>query len=158
MRFVNTRELNFPQKIAIRELWNKEYPVKLRLETFNDLENYLSELEDPHHILLIDADKELKGWYVDFSREDERWFAMILNSELQGKGLGSKLLKMAMDRETELNGWVIDHEKDLKQNGKPYRSPIAFYLKNGFEILPDNRLELDKISAVRIRFRKLEEQ
>ena len=53
-----------------------------------------------------------------------------------------------------LNGWVIDHNNDKKINGLTYFSPLKFYEKCGFEIQTDNRLELDKISAVKIKWVK----
>lgn len=94
------------------------------------------------------------GWYFDFVREQEKWFAIILDSSLQGKGFGTKLLNMAKEKEPELNGWVIDRDTDRKRNGDLYRSPLPFYLKNGFEKISDTRLELEKISAVKITWRK----
>ncbi|MFT4741942.1 MAG: hypothetical protein ACI9L9_002739, partial [Marivirga sp.] len=52
------------------------------------------------------------------------------------------------------NGWVIDHSNERKSNGRLYISPLNFYLKNGFKKLSRNRLELDKISAVKIKWEK----
>jgi hypothetical protein len=51
-----------------------------------------------------------------------------------------------------LNGWVIDHNNDRKKNGLIYVSPLKFYEKCGFEIQNYMRLELDKISAVKIKW------
>lgn len=45
---------------------------------------------------------------------------------------------------------VIDHDKDIKANGKQYMSPLNFYLKQGFTIIEDERLELATLSAVKI--------
>ncbi|MCB0473527.1 MAG: hypothetical protein KDC56_10755, partial [Flavobacteriaceae bacterium] len=58
------------------------------------------------------------------------------------------------EKETELNGWVIDHDNDYKINGELYKSPLNFYLKNGFQKSSDRRLELEKISAVKIKWKK----
>ena len=87
-------------------------------------------------------------------RDNERWFAIILHSKFQGRGLGTKLLKFAKHQEQELNGWVIDHNRDKKKNGECYTSPLSFYLKNGFEKLPENRFKSQKISAVKIKWKK----
>ena len=136
------------------ELWNDEFPEKLNYQTLADFESYLSNLEDQFHILMLDDNQNIKGWYFDFIRDAERWFAIILNTEMSGKGYGTQLLNLAKEKEPVLNGWVIDHENDKKRNGETYTSPLNFYLKNGFELLPNNRLELEKLSAVKIRWEK----
>ena len=136
------------------ELWNDEFPEKLNYQTLADFESYLSNLEDQFHILMLDNNQNIKGWYFDFIRDAERWFAIILNTEMSGKGYGTQLLNLAKEKEPVLNGWVIDHENDKKRNGETYTSPLNFYLKNGFELLPNNRLELEKLSAVKIRWEK----
>jgi len=149
MEFIKTKILTFKQKEEVNELWNNE-----RHSELSDLENYLYNLNDQHHILLIGKNGIIKGWYFDFIRDDEKWFVMILDSKVQGKGLGTALLNQAKKKESELNGWVIDHNNNKKQNGDFYKSPIEFYKKNGFEILSDTRLELEKISAVKIKWKK----
>jgi hypothetical protein len=53
-----------------------------------------------------------------------------------------------------LNGWVIDHNNDKRKDGLIYISPLKFYEKCGFEIQSDIRLELDNISAVKIKWTK----
>ncbi len=79
---------------------------------------------------------------------------MILDARIQGKGFGRQLLNMAKEKEAKLNAWVVDHDRNLKKNGEIYRSPLDFYLKNGFEKLAESRLESDKISAVKIHWKK----
>ncbi len=87
-------------------------------------------------------------------REGEKWFAIIVDSDFHGQGLGTELLNRAKAKESELNGWVIDQDNDVKQNGDSYLSPLGFYLNNGFEQLKDKRLELQHLSAVLIRWDK----
>ena len=67
-------------------------------------------------------------------------------------GLGRKMLDKIKQSEYVLNGWVIDHYNDKKKNGQTYTSPSSFYEKCDFEILKKERLELDKISAVKIKW------
>ena len=136
------------------ELWNDEFPEKLNYQTLADFESYLSNLEDQFHILILDNNQNIKGWYFDFIRDDERWFAILLDAEISGKGYGTQLLNLAKEKEPVLNGWVIDHPNNKKRNGEAYRSPLNFYLKNGFKLLPENRLELEKLSAVKIRWKE----
>ncbi|TMU54478.1 GNAT family N-acetyltransferase [Flagellimonas algicola] len=152
MEFIQRSSLSMSEKLQLMALWNIEYPEKLGYKSIAAFEAYLENLKDPSHILLIDENKRIKGWYFDFERENEKWFAIILNSEVHGKGIGTKILGLAKQRENELNGWVIDHNRDKKKNGESYHSPLNFYLKNGFEKLAANRLELDNISAVKIKW------
>lgn len=154
MQFIKTSKLSKSQKQEICDLWNNEYPEKLNYRNLADFENYLKNLSKQSHIIMVDKDQNIKGWYFDFIRENEKWFAIILNSKFQGKGLGKKILNLVKEKESELNGWVIDHSNDKKQNGEIYESPLSFYLKNGFEILMKNRLENEKISAVKIKWKK----
>ena len=86
--------------------------------------------------------------------EHEKWFAIILDSNFHGKGFGTKLLSLGKEKESELNGWVIDKQDDKRKNGELYKSPLNFYLKNGFEKFDNERLELEKISAVKIKWKK----
>ena len=153
MQLIRQSELSISDKIQVFELWNNEYPEKLTYSTLSLFEKYLKNLLEQSHILLFDNDK-IKGWYFDFIRDKEKWFTIILDSQLHGMGWGTQLLNKAKEKETELNGWVIDHNTDRKKNGDMYVSPLGFYLKNDFQELSDNRLELDKISAVKIKWIK----
>jgi len=135
-------------------MWNNEYPEKLNYRNLTDFEDYLKHLTQQSHIIMVDENQNVKGWYFDFIRENEKWFALILDAKLQGKGLGRKMLNLAKEKESELSGWVIDRSNDKKQNGEFYESPLSFYLKNGFELLVKNRLENEKISAVKIKWEK----
>lgn len=154
MNFIKTTILSKTVKTQILELWNDEFPEKLNYQTLADLEYYLSNLDDQSHILMVNDQQNIKGWYVDFIRDDVRWFAIILNANLTGKGFGTQLLNLAKEKEPLLNGWVVDHNNYKKRNGETYASPLNFYLKNGFELLPECRLELKKLSAVKIRWEK----
>lgn len=154
MEFLKIQYLTASQKKEILSLWNNEYPVNLKHSSFASFENYLQNLKDQSHIILLNESQEIKGWYFDFIRENERWFAIILDKSVQGKGFGKMLLNLAKEKEAKLNGWVIDHDTDLKENGENYISPMGFYLKNGFSVETDNRLELNHISAVKICWTK----
>lgn len=146
--------LNTEQKMDIVRLWNTEYPVHLNYRDLSGFDEYLQGLTQPLHFILNDVQNHIQAWLVTFTRDDARWFAMILDGALQGQGIGSKLLDEAKKLENELNGWVTDHSRDIRTDGKPYHSPIGFYLKNGFEVLPDIRLEKGSLSTVKIRWRK----
>ena len=154
MEFIKLTELSKMQKKEILNLWNNEYPEKLNYETLSEFEKYLENLTEQSHIIVINENQKIEGWYFDFIRENEKWFAIILNSNYHGKGFGTKILNLAKEKESQLNGWVIDKNNDRKKNGELYKSPLDFYLKNGFKKLVKNRLELEKISAVKIKWTK----
>lgn len=142
------------QKHQLLNLWNQVYPAQLAYESLDDLDAYLNGLENVHHELVTDEAGAITGWYFDFERDGAKWFAILLHDSIQGQGVGTRLLREAMQREPELNGWVVDHNNDHKLNGEPYLSPLNFYLRAGFEVRSENRLELEQISAVQIRWRK----
>ncbi|XHP75299.1 hypothetical protein KCTC52924_03065 [Arenibacter antarcticus] len=147
-------QLSKTDKIEILNLWNREYPEKLNYQTLAEFDHYLINKTEQSHILMIDESQEITGWYFAFKRDNDKWFTLIIDSKLHGRGFGTKVLNLAKEKETELNGWVIDHSNDRKKNGEIYKSPLRFYLKNGFKKLEENRLELDKITAVRIKWSK----
>ncbi len=155
MEILKTYELTIQQKQGILRLWNAEYPAHLNYPDISGLEQYLEGLADPRHFLIVDEKAEVQAWLSTFTRDEARWFAMIVDSSLQGRGIGSQLLNEAKKQESELNGWATDHNRDKRTDGKAYPSPILFYIKNGFEVLDDIRLEKGALSTVKIRWTKV---
>lgn len=155
MKIIQKEILSLEEKEVLRELWNNEYPVRLHLKTIKDFELYLNGLSNTKHYLLFDDLDKINGWAFTFLREDENWFAIILDNQIQGKGNGSLLISELKKNNAILNGWVTDHENDVKQNNEVYKSPMSFYLKNGFTILTETRLENEKMSAVKINWKKI---
>ncbi|MES2555897.1 MAG: GNAT family N-acetyltransferase [Bacteroidota bacterium] len=147
-----TKELTPIQKEAVREIWNTVYPESLVLRTAEDFERYLEPLGRKQHYLMKDLSGKLLGWGITFERENDLWFAMILDSSIHGTGMGTVLLKRMQAGKTTLSGWVIDHNNAVRADGKPYLSPVEFYLKNKFTLEPETRLELPTLSAVCIRY------
>jgi GNAT superfamily N-acetyltransferase len=143
--------LSQDHKAQIVKLWNAEYPAGLAYESMDGFEEYLSKTGNPLHYL-VEEEHQLIGWMATFERENERWFSIILDSKHQNKGLGKRLINEAKKEVQSLSGWVVDHNKADKLNGESYLSPLAFYLKNGFKVLDDIRLETEKISAVKIQW------
>ncbi|OOG16353.1 hypothetical protein BWD42_21700 [Sphingobacterium sp. CZ-UAM] len=149
LKFQLVTNLTEEENIAIMDLWNQEYPASLSYASLTDFESYIKGLLAPIHIL-VRNDHHLVGWAAKFDRGDQRWFAIILSSIIQGRGLGSNLINRLKKNEQELNGWVIDHDLGIKINNDPYRSPLGFYTKNGFVLEPNQRLELPNLSAVKV--------
>ena len=153
LKLINLTSLNESQQKQLLNLWNNEYPAKLFYYHLIDFEKYLNTLSKSTHILLVDSENEIKGWAFSFVRENSRWFAIIISEKIQKKGYGKKLLDRLKFNETELNGWVIDYDSEKRSNGQSYKSPLVFYKKSGFEVLKDKRLEIENISAVKIKWK-----
>ena len=154
MKLVQRNTLSAADKESILNIWNSVYPEKLVLNGMHDLDAYLDPLIDKNHFLLVNNLQQVLAWAASFTRDDERWFVIILDSSIQKQGYGKQLLNELKNSEQELCSWVTDHSRDTKPDGNYYMSPLDFYLKNGFTLLPDCRLELEKISAVKIQWRK----
>ncbi len=153
MKITKTSTLRTEQKDMICQLWNTEYPQNLAITT-TAFDAFLASSASQTHFLILENERDLVGWAYTFDREGDRWFSIIISHLHQGIGLGNVLLNLIKEKETHLNGWVIDHPHDRKQNGQPYLSPLSFYVKNGFTALPNLRLENEKISAVKIEWKK----
>jgi len=146
--------LSDEDKTIVCQLWNDEYPKQLHFQSIVDFELYLNNLKEQYHVILYSNQQRIIGWYVEFTREDERWFALIIGAKFHKKGLGTKMLAMAKEKHEILNAWVIAHNSYLKSNGEVYISPLAFYLKNGFRLVEGINLATDKIAAVKIKWLK----
>jgi hypothetical protein len=88
---------------------------------------YLTTLSKTKHYLLIDEANKKKGGHLLFFRDDEDWFA-IVDKNSQGSGKGSLLMEELKNKDS-LNGLVVDHENDVKQNKEHYKSPCCFMSK-----------------------------
>ncbi|MBX3163363.1 MAG: GNAT family N-acetyltransferase [Bacteroidetes bacterium] len=146
---VHAKSLSPKQAKQINDLWNEEYPLNLK-DKFHLL---LQGTEKYNHYVIEDTNNNVIAWATDFERENATWFSIIVSSEYKGKGLGKLLIEKLKSENTEFYGWVIDHNKNLKSNGEHYKTPMPFYLKQGFEILSDVRMETDIISAVKIKWK-----
>lgn len=152
LRFSFTNSLSPGEEESVMKLWNGEYPAKLAYDAVEDFETYINGLESPTHIL-VRLNKEIVGWATKFIRDQEKWFAIILSSSIQGQGIGSKIMSYLKTNEEILCGWVVDHNEDIKVNGELYVSPLNFYLKQGFDIVNEQRLELPTLSAIKISWK-----
>lgn len=147
MEILKTKNLNPEQFQQINQMWNEEYPANLK-DRFCLL---LDGVENYNHYL-IEQNNRILAWAVDFEKENETRFSIIVNKNHQGKGLGVLLIDRLKKELGEFYGWVIDHNNDLKQNGEFYITPLDFYLKNGFEILNQNRIDNEMIKAVKVKY------
>lgn len=141
------------QRLQLMELWNNEYPASLAHKTLEDFVAYLATLSYCKHYLLIE-DNTIFAWGFEFDRNEERWFALIIDKAHQGKRIGSQLLNFMKESNKQLNGWVIDHGNATMSDGSFYCSPLTFYLKNDFQLISHQRIDNEVISAVKIQWTK----
>ena len=143
-----TLNLNETQFKDINELWNNEYPIKLK-DRFPLL---LQDAICKNHYLIEDENKSVIAWAVVFEKDNQIRFSIIVSSKQKGKGLGTDLINLIKTDHPSFYGWVIDHNNDLKLNNEPYLSPLDFYMKQGFQIIPESRIDSEMIKAVLIKW------
>jgi GNAT superfamily N-acetyltransferase len=148
MNIRTTNALTSDEKAELNQLWNEEYPVRLK-DRFNLL---LERCSCFQHYIIQDEQGCILAWAVDFERDGEVRFSIIVSSEHQRKGYGAALLRAMQQNNSTFYGWVIDHDDDLKSNGAMYKSPLAFYLKNGFEVLSNERIDNEMLRAVKVKW------
>ncbi len=148
MEVTSTKYLTDTQFQQIDRLWNEEYPLKLK----GRFKILLDGVEKFNHYLIEDENQNILAWAVEFEKDNETRFSIIVNSKHQGKGLGKTLVKLLKEDLGGFYGWVIDHDDDVKDGGDNYKSPLAFYAKLGFEILHDQRIDADLLEAVKIKW------
>ncbi len=152
---LTTNTLTAIELQQVYEMWNMECPIQLKYNSIHEFTTKMQTMQSVQFYLLKNNSNSIIGWAYTFDRDANRWFSIMLNSNLQGKGLGKYIINEMQATETALNGWVIDHNNDVKNNGDTYTSPLNFYLKCGFSILYNYRLEIgNKISAVKITWKK----
>lgn len=146
MELLKQSDLSQKQFEKIDQLWNQEYPENLK-DRFSLL---LNDCKVYSHYLFENENNEVIAWAVDFEKDNEIRFSIIVDSKYKGLGYGKKLIEALKQEHTEFYGWVIDHNNDLKLDQTFYQTPMPFYLSLGFSILNDIRLETPIISAVKI--------
>lgn len=148
LNITKTKVLTPLQATQINALWNSEYPAKLK----NRFPILLDGTIQYNHYIIEDTEHNVLAWAVDFEKDNETRFSILVDSKHQGKGLGAALMERLKTDVNEFYGWVIDHNRDIKSNGEHYSTPMPFYTKLGFTILHDQRIDTDMISAVKIKW------
>jgi len=148
IKIETTKKLNAQQAEQVSRLWNQEFPLKLS----NRFEILLEGVSNYTHYLVKIEQEKISGWAVVFEKENERRFSVIVEEKYQCRGLGSALIESLKEVYDEFYGWVIDHNTDKKANNSFYQSPLPFYIKNGFEVLPHIRIDNEMLNAVKIKW------
>ncbi|HVW98530.1 MAG TPA: GNAT family N-acetyltransferase [Mucilaginibacter sp.] len=154
MTIITQDHLSPLQKEAALRIWNKEYPQRLVMSAMEPFDEFLDSITDKTHYLLLTGHREIAGWAAAFMAGPVRSFFIMVDGSYQGKGYGTLLLNQIKKDNHKLFAWAIDHDQDFKLDGTRYPSPIAFYLKNGFTVNNDLRLENELLSAVNILWQK----
>lgn len=150
MEITQTTILSNVQSEQINSLWNAEYPLKLK-DRFPIL---LEGTTWHNHYLVEDSNRVIIAWALMFEHSNQIRFSIIVSKEHQEKELGKILLDHLKATYDEFFGWIIDHNNDLKLDGENYTSPLPFYLKQGFEIIPNQRIDTEMIQAVLVGWKK----
>jgi GNAT superfamily N-acetyltransferase len=154
MIFTKKKSLTSEEKLSVYNLWNNEYPENVSYKSIEGFDEYLNKLIDSEHYLAYNLNQIIVAWGIKFVREQEKWFAIIVDSNFHSKGIGSRIMDQIKSNNEVLNGWVVDHNNSVKLNGETYYSPLEFYIKNEFEVRTEARLELENISAVKITWKQ----
>ncbi|MGL1889123.1 MAG: GNAT family N-acetyltransferase [Reichenbachiella sp.] len=141
MKIVRIKQLSNSQKLSIVELWNTQFPKSLQLPDADSFNDYLKNISQHNFILAKNESNQIIAWAIIFTRENERWFSILIDPAYQGQGLGSELLAAAKETEKTLNGWVVNHSTEVKADGSLYSNPWPFYEKNDFELITNITLD-----------------
>ena len=147
---ISTTHLSKKHHAQINTLWDEEYPTTLA-GRFSVLLNDASIFK---HFIILDLNQNVRAWAVYFQKDEEIRFSILVDRNHQGKGYGMQLIDAMKCELTEFSGWVIDKSHFMRKDGTAYHSPLGFYLKLGFEILHEQRIDNDMINAVKVRFSK----
>lgn len=151
---ISTSNLNSKQQEEFLKCWNEVYPLNLKFDDSGKMQSYFDGLQQLQFFLLVDGSIPATAFSFRFMRDGELWLAMLMPPSMQGKGYGSILLEELTENVDTISAWVVDHDLDVKSDGTPYRSPLQFYLKNGFAVQDGMRLELDTISAAKLVWKR----
>ncbi len=137
------------EKYQIFQIWCSEYPRQSVFNTYKKFDDYICAMVNPTHYLVKDTTKKVLGWLVTVDRDNSRWLVILVHSDTQKLGLGSLLLNEVKYVEPSISAWITPHNNYFKADGSIYRTPLPFYLKNGFQ-LTDETFEKDDFSGTKI--------
>lgn len=153
MKITQQNSLTENQKAQLFKLWNSVYPIAFQYADLAAFEVFLNSISPIKHYML-ELDNVFAGWCFIFDRNDERWFGIVVDPSFHKKGLGKTLIHTIQSDEDELNGWVITDKNLLKTNGEIYPSPLQFYLKIGFNQMPEITETYNGVNVVKINWQK----
>jgi GNAT superfamily N-acetyltransferase len=138
----------------IYHIWNVVYPTQVAFIKKNDFEAYLEKAGYKTHYIIRGNNYSVSGWLMTFNRDDERYFVLLVNENMQGNGIGTALINEMKKIENKIAGWIVESDSYFKSDGSLYHSPMSFYKNLGFtmtnEINNKNDFSTTKIIWKRI--------
>ncbi len=130
-----------------------EYPKFTREIKFLKFKNFLNQNEE-RKIIIATSDEKLIGWLmVSFADKLGIYhFNMLVHRDFQRTGIGSKLLLNAKEHFNELYGVVVPVNRYKRRDGTQYRSPLEFYLRNGFQLTGKKFIGYKDVTMVEIKW------
>lgn len=146
MKISTTPSLSASQIAQIAAIWNAEFPITLQDKFYALLNN-----ANAWQHFLVEDNAQVLAWGGIFAQKADTRFSLLVAARAQGKGLGKQLIAQMRQHAGELEGWVVDQHDALKLDGSRYTSPLPFYQKLGFEVLPHQRFDTEELRSVRVR-------
>ena len=83
---------------------------------------------------------------------NEEYPSTLVDRKHQGLGYGKQLINALKNELPEFYSWVVDKPNFIRKDGSTYPSPLSFYLHRDFNVVPEQRIDSDMISAVKVKF------
>lgn len=124
--------------IEIEELLviqNKRLPDNLYTE-FDEFKRRLSNYRDPEYITLHDEDDTILGFVIlrSIGVDNHRYGILIVDDVAAGNTYGKQIIDAAKESNDNLYGWVYDGDHRKTKDGSKYKSPLTYYITQGFKI------------------------
>jgi len=143
-----TSKLSASEKMDIFHIWNTVYPAQITHNTIADLDKYLATIGNTTHTL-AKINERTVGWLSTFDRNNDRWFAIIVDPGHQRRSIGTRLMHELQTTEQKVYGWIVLEDNYIKRDGSVYLSPKEFYKKFDF-VITDEFFASDALTTTKI--------
>lgn len=133
MELTTHHKLNSEDIESLFDIWNAVYPKEATFQKTEDIIRYLSDKIHPKHFVARNSNDRMIGWLMTFTRDQSRFFVLLVDKKVQAQGIGTRLMASAIKDEDSLNGWVVTRKGHYLLDGTPYFSPLEFYKRLGFQ-------------------------
>jgi hypothetical protein len=140
-------------QLHIYNIWNSVYPTQVVFVSKNDFKSYLDKANNQKHFIYRNDDTTIGGWLMTFTRNDDRYFVLLVSEKKKKNGIGTILIEEMKKSEDIIMGWVVELNTYIKSDGTLYHSPVDFYKRSGF-IITDEKCEENNFSIVKIMWQR----